>query len=311
MARKSDTPPDIAARAVKGLLDDILAEAGKSLDAPDVSDEVAVHDLRKTFKRWRALLRLIAPAVGAEADALRLEARDLAREMASARDSRAMLEALADLGGDQLSPRMRASIAERLAQRGASAEAESLTPALKSRLREALARAAAAADSWPPERFDAIEATRQLTAAYRRARAAVPQHWDSALPEALHRLRQRVVVHRYQMELAETTWPRFIRLWIAEAQRLRDRLGTHHDLVMLQRLVEPHQPLAPWRSRITPLIAARQAEHMLAARRLAGRLFAERPRAFRRRIEALWKCRADPNREFDGRGFLVVVEPGF
>jgi CHAD domain-containing protein len=295
MARKPDTPPEIAARALKGLLDDILAEARKPLDAPDVSDEVAVHDLRKAFKRWRALLRLIAPAVGAEVDALRLEARDLAREMASARDSRAMLEALADLGDDQLSPRMRASIAERLAQRGTSAEAETLTPALKARLRAALARAAVAADGWPPERFDAIEATRQLAAAYRRARAAVPQDWDSALPEALHRLRQRVVVHRYQMELAETTWPRLIRLWIAEAQRLRDRLGAHHDLVMLWRLLEPHQPLAPWRSRLTPLIAARQAEHMHAARRLAGRLFAERPRAFRRRIEALWKCRVDRN----------------
>ena len=133
MARKPDTPPEIAARALKGLLDDILAEARKPLDAPDVSDEVAVHDLRKAFKRWRALLRLIAPAVGAEVDALRLEARDLAREMASARDSRAMLEALADLGDDQLSPRMRASIAERLAQRGASFVRVALTLCFRSR----------------------------------------------------------------------------------------------------------------------------------------------------------------------------------
>jgi hypothetical protein len=81
-------------------------------------------------------------------------------------------------------------------------------------------------------------------------------------------------------------------LWIAETQRLRDRLGAHHDLFTLRHLLEPHQPLAPWRSRLTPLIATSQAEHMHAAHRLAGRLFAERPRAFRERIEALWKCRA-------------------
>ena len=51
----------------------------------------------------------------------------------------------------------------------------------------------------------------------------------------------------------------------------------------------PHGLLAPWRSRLTPLILARRAEHARAAQRIAGRLFAERPRAFRKRIEALWK----------------------
>jgi len=42
-----------------------------------------VHDLRKALKRWRAILRLIAPMVGDEAESLRLEARDLARENGS------------------------------------------------------------------------------------------------------------------------------------------------------------------------------------------------------------------------------------
>jgi len=293
MAHKPAAPGDVAARALKALLGDIVSEARKPLETPDVSDEVVVHDLRKAFKRWRALLRLVAPTVGAEADALRIEARDLAREIAIARDTRAMLDAVADLGEEELSARTRASIGERLGRIGASAEAASLTEDLRSRLREAVARATVAVDRWPTDRFDIPEATRQLTAGYRRARAAIPEDWASAPPEALHRLRQRVVIHRYQMELADTVWPRFIRLWIAEAQRLRDRLGAHHDLVTLRHLVGPHQALAPWRSRLTPLIALREAEHSAAAQRLAGRLFAERPRAFRQRIEALWEHRAD------------------
>ena len=36
------------------------------------------------------------------------------------------------------------------------------------------------------------------------------------------------------------------------------------------------------------LIAAREAAHVKAAAKVAGRLFAEKPRAFRRRLEALW-----------------------
>ena len=125
MARKPDSPPDIAARTLAALLHDILANGRKPLDAPDIADAVAVHDLRKTFKRWRAILGLIAPVIGGEAELMRVEARDLAREIATARDGRAALEALADLGDDipTLSARSRATIGARLAEIGAKAEA--------------------------------------------------------------------------------------------------------------------------------------------------------------------------------------------
>ncbi len=301
MAPKIVSSPDIATRALSSLLRDILASGRKPLDTPGITDEVAVHDLRKVLKRWRAILRLIGPVVGDEAEVLRIEARDLAREMASARDGRAALEALSDLGEDipTLSERSRASIAERLTRIGASAEAASITPMLKARVSEALARAANAVERWPIADFDSIEATRQLTTTYRRARDAMPAIWEQASPEELHRFRRRVVEHRYQMELVEPVWPKLIRLWVAESQRLRDRLGAHQDLAVLQRMIEPHQPLAPWRSRLTPLIADRQGAHVAAARRLAGRLFAEKPKAFRQRVALLWKLQAQARSETD------------
>jgi CHAD domain-containing protein len=296
MDRRTDLPPDIATRALAGLLREIVASCRKPIEATDLADAVAVHELRKAFKRWRALLRLLEPVIGEEAERLRIEARDLAREVATARDSRAALEALADLDeageeGASLSARSRTTIGDRLAQIGASAEAASLTPELKLRIGEALAHAASAIERWPVARFDIAEATRQLTATYRRGCDAVPPDWSAANLDDLHRLRRRVVEHRYQMELVESLWPRLIKVWIAEAQRLRDRLGACHDLGLLARLTEPHQPLAAWRSRLGPLIAARQAAHVAAAQRLAGRLFAETPKAFRRRLAALWKLR--------------------
>jgi hypothetical protein len=90
------------------------------------------------------------------------------------------------------------------------------------------------------------------------------------------------------MELVVPLWPRIGRLWVDEAQRLRDRLGTCQDLAVLAQLTAPQQPLARWRSRLAPLIAARRTSHVEYARRLARRLFAERPRAFRERLEAMW-----------------------
>jgi CHAD domain-containing protein len=153
-------------------------------------------------------------------------------------------------------------------------------------------RAAAAIERWPFERFDRSEAAAQLTVFYRRVCAAIPDDWSNASPEALHRFRQRVVEHRYQMELADPLWPKLMRLWVSEAQRLRDRLGAHHDLMILQRLTEPHQPLSRWRSQLKAPIAERQAAHVAAAKRLTGRLFAEKSKAFRQRLASLWEHRA-------------------
>ena len=295
MARKSAPHPDPASRAMAELLRDIVASARKPLETPDITDAVAIHDFRKAFKRWRAALRLIAPVVGEEAEVMRIAARDLAREMASARDGTAALEALSDLGKDVpgISPRSRGTIEGRLTQLGATAEAASLTPELKLRIAAHLDAAAAAIQRWPIGEFDCDEATRQLTATYRRVRDSEPKDWATAPPEALHRMRQRIVEHRYQMELVESVWPKLIKVWISESQRLRDRLGAHQDLHVLSRLTGPHQPLAYWRSRLAGPIAERQAAHVEAALRLAGRLFAEKPKAFRDRIAALWKHRVE------------------
>jgi CHAD domain-containing protein len=294
MVHKDDPRPDIAARTLAALLRDIVASGRKPIETPDISDAVAVHDLRKALKRWRAILRLIAPMVGDEAELMRLEARDLAREMAAARDGQAAQEALADLGDSfpNLSARSREAIAERLTQMCAGAKAIGLTPERGARIDDMWSRAAAAVERWPFERFDRSEAAARLTVFYRRVCAAIPDDWSNASPEALHRFRQRVVEHRYQMELADPLWPKLMRLWVSEAQRLRDRLGAHQDLMILQRLTEPHQPLARWRSPLKPLIAERQAAHVAAAKRLTGRLFAEKPKAFRQRLASLWEHRA-------------------
>src|SRR5215469_444656 len=131
MLHKDDASRDIAARTLADLLRDIVASGRRPIETPDISDAAAVHDLRKALKRWRAILRLIAPTVGDEAERMRIEARDLAREIAAARDSQAAQEAFGDLPDDvpSLPARSRASIQDRLAQRRASAEAISVIPA--------------------------------------------------------------------------------------------------------------------------------------------------------------------------------------
>ena len=292
MAEKPAVRPDVAVgEALGAIARDILSEARAVLDDTTKPDAVAVHDYRKAMKRWRALLRLLEPFVGDDARKLRVEARDLARELSGARDAQSAIEALEDLtaNGGPLSPRTVASIRARLDAIRRSAEDATLNEDARVRLRSALDVTGEAVTTWNLRKLGFADLSRELAKTYEKLRDDSPKDWRKAEPDVLHELRTLVVAHRYQMELVEPLWPKFGKLWVSEAQGLRDRLGAFQDLSVLQGFTVPHGVLAPWRSRLTPLIQTRREKHAKAAQRIAGRLLAEKPKAFRRRLEALWK----------------------
>ena len=275
----------------------IIADARRALTDPEFTDAEAVHEVRKALKRWRALLRLLARPLGEQADQMRAEARELMRALSRARDAQSSLDALADLRKAVTKTDMPLSVTsletidQRLTQIKDAAEQKSFTKTMRDRLSRYLDYATLSLERWPLNaiNFDAV--ADGLISTYRRARQLAPDNWADADAEHLHDLRRRVVEHRHQMDLIEPLWPRLGQVWAEEAQRLRNRLGACQDLAVLLSLTAPHQPLAHWRSRLTPVIEARRAAHLKTAARLAGRLFAEKPKAFRRRIAALWTAR--------------------
>jgi CHAD domain-containing protein len=271
----------------------IIADARRSLTDPELSDAEAVHEVRKALKRWRALLRLLARPLGEQADQMRAEARELMRGLSGARDAQSSLDALADLRKVDVpfSPASLATIHQRLTDIKKAAEQTGFTKNMRARLSRYLDYATLSLERWPIKAIDFDTVADGLIATYRRARQLVPDSWSEADAEHLHDLRRRVVEHRHQMDLMEPLWPRLGQVWAEETQRLRSRLGACQDLAVFAGLTAPHQPLAHWRSRLTPVIEARRLAHLKTAARLAGRLFAEKPKAFRRRIGALWSAR--------------------
>src|SRR5882672_7282647 len=246
MAEKSAVHPDMAVgEALRAIARDVLSEARGVLDNQEKNNAVAVHDYRKAMKRWRALLRLLQPFLGDEGQHRRIEARDFARELAGARDAQAAIEALEDLVESEapLSPRTIASIRGRLDETRLGAEAATLTQAVRARLIIALENSVNTIDGWPVDQITFADLARELAKTYRRVRKDAPEDWRAAKPEVLHELRSRVVAHRYQMELVVPLWPKFGRVWVAEAQRLRDRLGSFQDLSMLRDFTKPHAAL--------------------------------------------------------------------
>jgi CHAD domain-containing protein len=268
----------------------IIGDARRALGDPELDDAEAVHEVRKALKRWRALLRLLANGIGEPADQMRVEARELMRTLAGARDAQSALDALNDLRKSDLpfSPTSTETIRARLIGIRDAAEKTSFTPSMRERLARYLDYATLSLERWPLKAIDFATVADGLISTYRRARQLLPDDWPRAEPEHLHDLRRRVVEHRHQMDLIEPLWPRLGKVWAGEAQRLRHQLGACQDLAVLAGFTGPHQPLAPWRSRVMPLIEERRAAHLKSAARLAGQLFAEKPKAFRRRIAALW-----------------------
>jgi CHAD domain-containing protein len=271
----------------------IIAEARRALADPELTDAEAVHDVRKALKRWRALMRLLARALGDQADQMRVEARELMRALTGARDAQSALDALADLQKADLpfSATSMETIRRKLTDLKDAAEEHGFSKGVRDRLSSYLDYATLSLERWPLKAIDFDTVADGLISTYRRARQLVPDNWPETDAEHLHDLRRRVVEHRHQMDLMEPLWPRLGQVWAEEAQRLRNRLGACQDLAVLTSLTGPHQPLAHWRAKLTPVIAARRVTHLKAAARLAGRLFAEKPKAFRRRLTALWSAR--------------------
>lgn len=301
LAHRPEAPLDAA-------LTRSLAGAAAALD---IADPVkAVHELRKSFKEMRALLRLLQhtpdPAVAAQARTLRGTLAEAARQLAGARDDAARRDALDDLaakGG--LAPALRGAAGRAIAPalprggrttaRAIPAEVEAgLTPH-RAALELLLGQFAAALPALGGG-LSGKGLLRALTAEYARARR-IARKLDPADEEALHELRKAVVAQRYQMELVTPAWPALGAAWVGELQRLRERLGKFQDLSVLIAHIEARPPPArarhAWRAPLIEAARARQQRLAVSALRLHGRLFAEKPAAFHRRIAAYMSAMSD------------------
>ena len=277
--------------ALRTIAHDILANARAAIQNSAKSNTLSVHEFRREMKRWRALLRLFAPFIGSDAAKLNVAARNLARALGSARDLQSARDALDDLVEHDapLSKRSIRAVRQVIDDLRTAGEKNALSPKMRRRIDEMIADADDAVDHWPLHVVSFRDIAKQLAVGYHNARQALPKQWSHDDPEGLHELRKMVIIHRYQMQIVEPLWQRFTKMWIAEAQRLRERLGQHQDLEVLEQLTKPHQPLADWRSQLERPITLRKRRHIAAAKRIATRLFVDKPGSFRRRLVVMWE----------------------
>lgn len=288
-------PDEALGKTLSAIARGILAEAKDAITDPARATGTSVHDFRKAIKRWRAYLRFLTPHFGEGCKALQAQARDCAKKLGGARDLRSTIDALEDIREEayELNDRALETIAERLKSLQAEAEAREVGANGFGAIADEVSKWSLTVSLWNFDRIEFKDISASLAEGYRRARKALPEDWHAAGEEELHDFRKRVIDHRYQMELIEPLWPRMAKLWVDEAQRLRDALGMYRDLANLRALAGPHQPLARFRSKLSPPIERRQEVHLAKAAKLAARIFADKPKSFRARLDALWRSGAD------------------
>jgi CHAD domain-containing protein len=276
--------------ALREVLLDRLSSAARRLEEDHGHDPVeAVHRARTDLKKARAALRLAAPAMPSGARRAADHAlRDRGRALAASRDADVALETLAKLA-DGLPPDAVEALRVPLTIRATAARANGNGPVEHAAPLRALVQDARA---WPLGHADRDTLARGLAGTYARGRDALADVREAPCTEALHDWRKRVKDHWYQLRLVRDAWAPVLGAYAEEARTLSRLLGDDHDLAVFAGVIEQEPSLVAHTSGVLDVVVRRRAEAQEQALALGTRLYAERTRAFARRMAALLDSRA-------------------
>ncbi len=257
-----------------------------------------VHPARRRLKLARSLLRLMKPALGQQSFQQENQAlRDAAQVLASLRRTEAMREVIAKLKADakkhgDFEEAVFAEIetaAHNLRQDVVSPE--EIAPRIEQtarRLEELRGRISA----WTLPKRDIALFVDGLRTCFAKARRLLREGLDKKEMPLLHEARKSVIHHLHHVELLTPLWPKLFKVWAAELQKLREDLGDLNDLADLS--AEFDRPESPFvgiahKEKALALIDRRRKAILSRIDNETGHLFAEEPKNFAARIDALWR----------------------
>jgi CHAD domain-containing protein len=286
------------ADGVRRIVVEQLEGAKEQLSGQHEEDlDEAVHDARKRLKKSRSALRLVRDDIGQ--DVRRREnriMREAGRRLSGARDAQVLLETLevvierdrpAAPPADVVRPFRERLVARRTAKAEELRDGDA-APAVAARLDKVISRSA----GWPLTDQSFANAERGLRRIHQRGRRAMDAALESGRDEAWHEWRKRVKDLWYQLRIVRNAWPEVLDETADQAHELSDLLGDHHDLAVLRDdALERRELLADGElERVLAAISERQDELADKAISLGHRIYAEKPKAFVRRLQSYWQA---------------------
>jgi len=255
----------------------------------------AVHETRKSFKKMRALFRLVREEIGEDTyKAYNTFFRDEGRKISDLRDVNVLIETL-----DEIKKTYQKELSEDVFT-GIRAKLLRKKHALSKRLlyrRKVLQKMFARLEETEVyltsmhiqnENFSAFRSG--LTRVYKKASKGLTSAYAKRSAEVFHNWRKRVKYLRYQVDLLSPAWPSVLSLQEKELHTLSDLLGDHHDLSVLEEeilsiKIKNTEALEV----LLGLISHHKSTMEEEAQPLGAKLFAEKPKNFVNRLESYWK----------------------
>ena len=270
------------AKALLRLLARDLAAARREMAGGGPREE-RVHRARQRLKRCRTLLRVLEPAYGERAVALRRKLSEAARILAGARDAdvaAASARELSTTEGGEEAGFSRVAIA--LDAEAAAAHRER-TPLrdVNERFREAMAEVATLTPDFDGHAILAAA----MRMAYARGRKAMLKAESTLSTPDLHRWRKAVKDLWHLIRLARKRLPKRVAKTAPSLDRLGETLGLGNDAALLAEKLALSPTGDPSLMRQLALIARRRHALEAEAFALGSELYRRRGKSFARRIE--------------------------
>ena len=128
-----------------------------------------------------------------------------------------------------------------------------------------------------------------LDRGYREGRAALGRVRRTAAPRASTSFANGPRTSGTSCGCWPAAWPGLLGESAEQTHRLAELLGDHHDLAVLAADLDARVGVVAERDAIGALIERRQDELLDQALGLGERIYAEKPKQFRRRLRAYWR----------------------
>ncbi len=249
-----------------------------------------VHEMRKSVKKLRALLRLVRP-VFRDAGAENAVLREAGRKLSGLRDSAVQVQTLGRLS-EGMDPSRRATLLAPFEEAALHHDARADEAALPA-FAESMAALRDRSEGWRLRKDGWAALEPGLAATWDAARDAMRTARRRPEPDHLHDWRKRAKDHWYQARLLQPIWPALMKPHVAAADELGELLGQVNDLAVLRERLEVAPLSEAARSEARDLADLRHADLLAQALPLGRRLFAGSSEALTTRWGAWWKLRGE------------------
>lgn len=273
------------AEGLRRVAHEIAGLARSEAIEPTHDQEAAIHEVRKSCKRGRALVRLFRPH---DEETYQIENacfRNAARKLSSLRDAAAMLEcydkmmnlAPAKLDKRKFAPIRRALNDHREEKLSGSEEQRQALNQFADSMNQACERIVA----WEFSINDFSIVLDGFLKTYRRGRKAMRKAETEPSVEHYHEWRKRVKYHRYHLHTIRKIWKPIMKSQRKQVNKLSNLLGDDHDIAILTGFIRDHLQgrLAPDALLAFDDLASSQSNALRTeAHMLGARIYAEKPK---------------------------------